>query len=198
MRNDRQERAAQPRESTTRPSSSGSGELGGFIGTLFHLIAWIVIGAIVLAILYLVGQAVVNFRWNRSLKPEPVPASVIDEKGELQPDKSPGELPADIYLDRARELANQGQYREALAQLILGAMSFVERAGLVQYRQGLTCRDYVRALRPHENYSNSLRSLVKIYEPIGFGRREASRESFLTSLAGYEAGFRRNGKNLET
>ena len=67
------------------------------------------------------------------------------------PDTSPGELPADVYIARAKELAGEGRFREAIAQLLLGGMSNLERAGIVKYRKGLTHRDYVRASRSAKN-----------------------------------------------
>ncbi|MFM7055580.1 MAG: hypothetical protein ACKO2P_01520 [Planctomycetota bacterium] len=58
----------------------------------------------------------------------------------------PGELPAATYEGRARRYAADGNYRMAIRELLLGSMSWIERAGLIRYRRGLTNRDYVRCV----------------------------------------------------
>ena len=77
-------------------------------------------------------------------------------------------------------------FREAIAQLLLGAMSHVERAGLIKYRSGLTHRDYVRALREDKTISLAMRNMVRTFEPLGFGRREATQQHFEQTLSNYE------------
>ncbi|MDA1014020.1 MAG: hypothetical protein O3A00_06155, partial [Planctomycetota bacterium] len=80
-------------------------------------------------------------------------------------------------------------FREAIAQLLLGAMSNIERSGLLRFRRGLTHRDYMRAARANDTVYPALRSMVRLYEPLGFGRRTATRKHFDLSLSGYETGF---------
>jgi hypothetical protein len=121
-----------------------------------------------------------------------------EHQGDVEPDRPPGELPADVYVARARELAAAERFREAIAQLLLGAMSHLERAGLVRYRRGLTQRDYLRAARGRAAFHSALKGLLGVYEPIGFGRREATRRHFETSLADYEAGFHAGAQPLES
>jgi hypothetical protein len=100
----------------------------------------------------------------------------------------PGDTPAEVYLAHARRLAAEGRFREAIAQLLLGAMSDIERSGLIRFRRGLTYRDYFRALRGRPQ-QEAWRTIVSIYEPICFGRRIASADHFQRSLAQFEAGF---------
>ena len=111
-------------------------------------------------------------------------------EGELEPETSPAEIPADVYVSRARELAGSGKYRDAVSQLLLGAMSNIERAGLIRFRNGLTYRDYTRAVRGKVQMHQSMQTMVKIYEPLGFGRRVPTESHFEESLSGYMAGFR--------
>jgi hypothetical protein len=80
-------------------------------------------------------------------------------------------------------------FREAIAQLILGAMSFTERSGLIRFRRGLTHRDYLRALRGRNEQHRAMRTMVAVYEPICFGRQPAQVLHFRTSLDGYQTGF---------
>jgi hypothetical protein len=112
------------------------------------------------------------------------------EEGEAE--IPPGDLPADEYLRRAADLAAKGLYREAIGQLILGAMSFTERGGLIRFRRGLTHRDYLRALRARAPQYQAFRTIVAVYEPICFGRRPAAISHYQTSLDGYETGFRQS------
>lgn len=161
--------------------------LANAVGVVFHMLAWICLGIVCGLIVFLVAKALFNFEWATSGREL--------SGGDLQPseetaDVSPGELPADVYLARAHELAIQGQYRDATAQLLLGAMSHIERSGLIRYRRGLTYRDYFRALRQNDRSRDAFRGMVRIYEPLGFGRREAGPEHFKQSLAHYETGFR--------
>ncbi|MGH9175532.1 MAG: DUF4129 domain-containing protein, partial [Vicinamibacterales bacterium] len=134
-------------------------------------------------------QAIMNWeRRPKTLKADGGEVGPLD--GELEPERAPGERPADEYVARSRQLAAEGRYREAVAQLLLGAMSHIERGGLIRFRRGLTCRDYLRAVRRNDGPYEAMRSLVRTYEPLGWGRREATRDHFDISLTGYEAGFR--------
>jgi hypothetical protein len=109
----------------------------------------------------------------------------------------PGVLPADVYFNKAGELAAAGKYREAITHLLLGAMSHVERAGLIKYRSGLTHRDYVRALREDKTISLAMRNMVRTFEPLGFGRREATKQHFEQTLNNYAKGFRGSSQVLD-
>jgi len=86
-------------------------------------------------------------------------------------------------------LAEHGQYREAVVQLVLGAMSRVERAGWVRFRQGMTVRDYLKSVEKHPAAYEGFRSIVRVFEPLTFGRREPTRAHFDKSLEGYKSGF---------
>ncbi|HUG93553.1 MAG TPA: hypothetical protein VML55_22120 [Planctomycetaceae bacterium] len=164
-----------------------SGPLGSAVASLFHVLAWIFLAGVCGMIAYLIYRAIRDYEWAEqpqlAAEGGPAPAGI-------EPESAPGEIPADVYVARARELAQSGQYREAVAQLLLGAMSHIERGGLIRYRRGLTLRDYLRAVRRAQPQFIGMKSMVRVYEPLGFGRRDATREHFETSLAGYEQGFR--------
>jgi hypothetical protein len=164
-------------------SKTGSAVSG--LGALLQVLVYAVLAAICALIIWLVVRAVNRYRarHNTGLKGRSY------EEGEA--DLPPGDLPADEYLRRAMELADRGKFREAIAQLILGAMSFTERHGLIRFRRGLTHRDYLRALRSQAVPHQALRTIVNVYEPICFGRRPAHFDHYRTSLDGYQTGFRR-------
>ncbi len=108
----------------------------------------------------------------------------------LDPATPPGEVPSDVYLQLAVELADQGDHRQALRQLVLGAMSWIERGGLIRYRRGLTNRDYLRALRQAEQQRGRFADIVRDFERVYFGRRDATAAQFGECLSRYQEAFR--------
>lgn len=160
----------------------GLAAAGQVFGLIFHVLAYLVLIAVCGLILYLIVQAIVN----RERTPEAVAAPLLDLNVPQEEDHSPGELPADAYLAKARELAEQRRYREAIAYLLLGGMSAIERADLIRHRRGLTLRDYLRVLRGRSPQFDGFKSMIGLYEPVGFGRRVASFQTFQDALTGYE------------
>lgn len=107
----------------------------------------------------------------------------------LADDHSPGEIAADLYRQRALGFAAARDYRAALGQLVLGAMSAIERANWIRYRRGLTLYDYLRSVRTRPAQRSGWQTIAGAYEPVEYGRRQATPESFERALAGYEASF---------
>ena len=183
---------------TEDSSAFGAGSLGGFfsasLGFILHGVAWFFLIAVCVLIVFLIVKAIIDYE--RPLKLEASGEGGTSFENE-EPELVPGILPANVYFNKARELADAGKYREAIAQLRFGAMSDVERSGLIKYRSGLTHRDYVRALREDESLSLAMRNMVRTFEPLGFGRREATRQHFDQTLSHYEKGFRGSSHVLE-
>ena len=151
------------------------------------MFAWLMLIIVAGVIIFLIVMAVKNYDGgNRTTEL----TGNVELQGEIEPESPPGELPVDVYLAEARKLAAAGQYREAIAQLLLGAMSYAERAGLIRYRRGLTQRDYLRTLRGETAQFDAMRTMVRVYEPLGFGRRVPAEEHFEKSVSGYEQAFR--------
>jgi hypothetical protein len=103
----------------------------------------------------------------------------------------PGEIPAEGYRERAVRLAEGGSCQAAIRELLLGSMSWIERAGWIRHRRGLTNRDYGRAARRDPRVQGALEVIVHRFEEVFFGRREASSDSFRECLAAFENGFPR-------
>lgn len=165
------------------PGNSAFAGLGSTLGTVFEVIAWIFLGIIAAVIIYLVTRAILDRQQTEK------PLDIDEADHPFAATQAPGMTPADVYLKRARELAQAGRFRDAIVQLLLGAMSDIERSGLLQFRQGLTLRDYLRSVRGQDKLFQALRQMVRVYEPVGFGRREATRKHYELTLAGYQAGF---------
>jgi len=155
-----------------------------WVGEVFRILAYAIIAALACAIVWLVVKAINS--WRARQRERLTSGLTFEEGGAALP---PGDIPADEYLRRAQELSAQGQFGEAIAQLLLGAMSATERSGLIRFRHGLTYRDYVRALRPRSEPCASFRTMVAIYLPIGFGRRSAALPQFERALAAYQLAF---------
>jgi hypothetical protein len=102
----------------------------------------------------------------------------------------PGERAPDDYLTQALAQARGGRHREAIRLLLVGAMSSIERRGLIHHRQGLTNGDYLRSVRREPSLRRSLEPLVLTFDEVHFGRREASPERFDQCRRHFEAAFR--------
>lgn len=165
----------------------GAGNGIASLGPVLQVLAYAVLAAIGCAIIWLLVRAVNAYRQRQTVGRK---RGRNYEEGEAE--MPPGDLPADEYLRRASELAAQEKFREAIGQLILGAMSHTERSGLIRFRRGLTHRDYLRALRGRGAQHQALRMIVDVYEPICFGRRPAQFDHYRMSLEGYQTGFRQS------
>lgn len=163
----------------------GLGGLASVLGGMLQGLAYLGIAVAVALIAYLVVQAIASWERRKSTGSNVATGGV----SLFADDRSPGETPADEFVRQALALASAGQYREAIAQLLLGGMSRIERERLIRYRRGLTFRDYLRVLRGNPSAYGGFRAMVDQYEPVNFGRREATRHSFDTALDGYRSGF---------
>lgn len=172
--------------------SSGGGAMGGFFSAFAQILSWLVIAVIACGMVFLIVKGIIALiAWYQDRDRDiPQTAASTPAEDPMQPERSPGDLPADVYIAKAQELAGAGKFREAIAQLLLGGMSNLERSGLVKFRKGLTHRDYVRAIRGQKQFFQSMRAMVRLYEPLGFGRRTPSPEHFEQALAAYQSGFR--------
>lgn len=159
--------------------------IGQFLGTLFHLLAYAALAVVAVLIILLVARAITELLKSRGGPTMASAATAVP----LSDDRSPGEQAADVYLQQALKLAQAGQYHAALGQLVLGAMSAIERAQWIRYRRGLTLHDYLRSVRSRPSQYDGLQVVVQQYEPVEYGRRIASETGFQLALDGYRQGF---------
>ena len=101
----------------------------------------------------------------------------------------PGELAASTYESRALQFAAAGNYRAAIRELLLGSMSWIERAGLIRYRKGLTNRDYVRAVWRRADKREGYLTTASQFEFVYFGRRTPTAKMFEKCLASFQGAF---------
>lgn len=165
------------------PDLSWLEALGRWLGALLQGLAYATLIVICVLILVLVARSVWN-EWHKSRRSlQSQGANVMAHDG------SPGEIDADVYLERALQLAERGLYHAALAHLLLGGMSWIERQDWIRYRRGLTARDYLRSLRNHPLHYQGLKQVIEAYEPVEYGRRSATQAAFADALRGYRAAF---------
>lgn len=177
-------------EATPKPEpiAQGSGALATFLSGLVGGVATILV--VMLAIVLAGGLAAILFfvvrTWQGSEAGSPVGDDAADES-EPEPLVAPGKQSADAWLAAARAAAAAGRFEEAISLLLLGAMGHAERAGFIRFRRGLTHRDYLRNVPRDSAWHGALGRLIRTYAPIGFGRREASVQTFEEVLVPYEA-----------
>ncbi|MEQ9068845.1 MAG: hypothetical protein RLO18_19070 [Gimesia chilikensis] len=173
-----------------RQSSYDTSAISGVAGLIFLYLSYAAVICACLLVLFLLVKAVTGFKLSRehNMKSD---SSQLQGEMVLEEHVSPAELAAATYLERAQELARSGNYHQAIIQLLYGSMSFIERSGWIRFRKGLTYRDYMRAARPHGLAGESLRQMIRTYEPLGFGRRVATREHFESTLQHYESAFQK-------
>jgi hypothetical protein len=102
---------------------------------------------------------------------------------------APGELPPSAYEARALKLAKTGDYRAAIRELMLGSMSWLERAALIRYRRGLTNRDYLRCIWRRQEKRTAYLATASQFELVYFGRRQPTPEMFETCLTEFRGAF---------
>ncbi len=171
------------------PSQSNS-SFFAFGGYFLLLVSYACVVCICCLILYLLFVSITGIDHRRKTQDTTVTQQLQGEMT-LEQSVSPAENGVSLYLERAQNFAQSGDYHNAIIQLLYGSMSFIERSGWIRFRKGLTYRDYLRAARPHGLPGESFRQIIRTYEPLGFGRREATREHFESSLHSYEAAFQK-------
>lgn len=169
--------------STPATSSSGSSSLAWFSQLLVIVVICIVLFIVVMLTSFIVRRA---DRRRQEL-------SGIADLGDDDPaDLSvpPGELPANVYESRAVQMAAEGNFRGAVRELLLGSMSWIERAGMVRYRRGLTNRDYVRSVWRRRDKRDAFAVIALEFERVFYGRREANEKRYLHCLQNFRGAFR--------
>lgn len=174
-------------DSSSKPSHSANA-ISDFTGAVFTMLSYASVICACVLVLYLLYKAAIGYQRPGKNKAD-IDTTQLQGEMVLEETISPAELAASTYLERAQTLAKAGEYHKAIIQLLYGSMSYIERSGWIRFRKGLTYRDYLRAARPHGLPGESLRQMVRTYEPLGFGRREATREHFESTLQHYEAAF---------
>jgi hypothetical protein len=187
------ERAATPEPAAPRtparalePNASDPAlSLAPVVSTL-QIVVYGVLAVAVVFVLVLVIRATAGR--SRSLPPgDASPAATITDT----PLADPAETPPDEHLRRAMAQAKAGRHGEAIRLLLMGALSFIENAGLIRHRSGLTNGDYLRAVSRQPRLLDGLEPIVLAFDEVHFGRRGATAQRFDDCLRCYRAAFGR-------
>lgn len=173
-------RAARP---TPPPPSTSGGVLDFSLGSVFLYIGLaVLVGIAIWIIAAIVQKSDPNRAVDRSF--------LSDNEDITDLSTPPGELAASTYESRAMQMAADGNYKAAIRELLIGGMSWIERAGLIRFRKGLTNRDYVRAVWKQSEKRQAYVNTATEFERIYFGRRDANRDTFETCLRSFQGSFR--------
>lgn len=176
---------AEPEQRSVRVPSSQPSLFSSLFGGVVSLGVFIVL---VLVLGGIIALIVLGLRhWERREKESAEPETDATSDDDPETLITPGTKSADAWLAAARRAATEGRYDEAIALLLIGSMGHAERAGFIKPRRGLTYRDYLRAVPSTSAWHATLDRLIRAYAPIGFGRREATAESFQQLVEPYEA-----------
>jgi hypothetical protein len=171
-------------ESERAPPTNSS---AGMMDVLFYSVI------VILALLLLGLMVSILKRSQPKLLETDFPSLEQDEA--INPSQPPGDRPVNEYERRALAAAQLGNYRSALRELVLGAMSWTERSGSIRYRSGLTNRDYIRAVWRLTERRESLLQIVAAFERVFYGRREADAVTFESCLAEFQKSFSQEHNN---
>jgi len=168
-------------------NGSGKGETtAGGSATVFRIVIYSIAGVCLLLVIALVIRSLID-RTPRRAPGET--GNIGDADAVLNPAAPPGEQPAEEYMKRAIALARRSAYKEAIAQLLLGSMSWIEREGLIRFRKGLSNRDYLRVARRRPDFRIAMAVIVVNFEEIHFGRRSATESRFQECLGQFWTGI---------
>ncbi len=167
------------------PAGSGGGALGAVVSTVAVWGAGIVLVAVLLMLIWAVVKGVTN----REAAPQTPASAAAGGVAAAEGGGARAPAPAaDERLAAARAAAADGRYGDAVGLLLDGLTDRVELAGLIRPRNGLTARDYLRAARPDPALRPALRTVVTVFEPLGYGRRPGRLEQYARAEAAYLAG----------
>ena len=177
-------RTRAPVQPVNSPAGSWDWNLGlGGLANAFVIAVIVVIVTVLILIATMIVKSIDAKKRNRD--------GLLSDSEEVLSDVTtpPGELAASTYESRAIQFAATGNYRAAIRELLLGSMSWIERAGLIRYRKGLTNRDYVRSVWRRTDKREGYLATAIPFELVYFGRRNPTAEMFALCLTSFQGAF---------
>lgn len=162
-----------------RPQGSEAAESEG--SAWLSSVQWLLGG---LLILVACAAAVFFWRSRRSRRQAQAVSQGAGVAAELPADDSAAaRAPADHWLQRARQLASQGDLRQALRALFLASLSHLAHLELLTLARFKSNRDYETELRRRGRGRPNVAALfaenVAIFEGVWYGRRETTEDLLL-------------------
>lgn len=178
-------RGRAPAPATVPPATTtGGGGLDFSIGNIFLFLGF---AFLIVVMIWIFSSVLKKSDPNRKLNMQGL---LGDDEDITDLSTPPGELAASTYESRAIQMAQSGNYRAAIRELLIGSMSWIERAGFIRFRKGLTNRDYVRAIWRQAEKRQAYSVTALEFERIYFGRRDATRDTFENCLRNFQGSFR--------
>lgn len=99
---------------------------------------------------------------------------------------APSARPWRSWLNQARQLAAQGDWRGAIHLAYWAAISFLEEGGAWRPNRARTPREYLKLIGRQHHYFSILRELTKTFELTWYGNQEANAVHFQETLSHLE------------
>lgn len=115
--------------------------------------------------------------WRRD--PTPKEHAAAEAKPEVK-QVEPHEIEVDRLLARARRVAAEGRFGDAIGIAYSALLRHLERERLIRLHPSRTNGDYLRDLRPRAGILESVQPIVREVERVQFGHRPATFEQFET------------------
>lgn len=139
-------------------------ELGG----LGYVMFWVILGAGVLLLIYVIVMNSSRHKADAAAPEEPAPA----ELGPAPAVEGPSEqLVRDVsaLLEQARAAASAGDFTKAIQRVHAALLHRLDHDGLIRVAPFRTNGDYVRDLQPRPELRSSVREIVRDVEQVQFG-----------------------------
>jgi len=141
------------------------------IPTVSKFVVYALIGAALLALIYIVYRTIWRGRDDTEIVPRDLPVSAKEWA---------------IWLAEARAAAAKGEWRDAIHLAYWAGISFLERQGFWKPDRARTPREYLRLLSASSEHRDTLAALTRIFELAWYAKRGASEVTFSQTLAELE------------
>jgi Domain of unknown function (DUF4129) len=141
------------------------------IPTVSKFVVYALIGAALLALIYIVYRTIWRGRDDTEIVPRDLPVSAKEWA---------------IWLAEARAAAAKGEWRDAIHLAYWAGISFLERQGFWKPDRARTPREYLRLLSASSEHRDTLAALTRIFELAWYAKRDASEVTFSQTLAELE------------
>ena len=95
--------------------------------------------------------------------------STVSEAELLSPDANIETLSPESSLQRAQQMAESGDYRQATRYLYLSALLRLDENGLLRYDRALTNREYLRQAASQPGLVGPLRAIIETFDRVWYG-----------------------------
>ena len=81
-------------------------------------------------------------------------------------------------MQRAQSLSSQGDHRNAIRYLYLSSLLILDERGLLRYDRSKTNREYLRSISARPELSNSLGSVIDVFDRVWYGFESVDEDTF--------------------